>query len=102
MPEPSGSATVLLSVPPTCYPEDAAVHLATQVLQESPETDGLAFIVLQAVLHEAKPGIFEVRRKHHNLSRWIPPFPDAEPYSEGAEDGFKQACMRAAGRCYVS
>ncbi|CAE7530009.1 GT13 [Symbiodinium natans] len=93
-PEPSGSATLLLLLPPACMVEDALLHIAPQVL-ELRSSGTQDYIIMRAALIEIQPGSFELPRQHRNLSRVIPPYPGGEPYSEAAY-GFTQDCARGA------
>ncbi|CAE7197358.1 KIFC3 [Symbiodinium sp. CCMP2456] len=91
--EPTGSATLLLILPPTCTMEDALLHIGPQVLDlGNNRTED--YLIVRAALVEVRPGAFESPRLHYNLSRWIPG--KLWPYPEEAVDGFGRACGWAA------
>eukprot|EP00439_Symbiodinium_sp_Y106_P023123 s926_g2.t2 len=91
--EPTGSATLLLTLPRTCTMEDALLHIGPQVLDlGNNRTED--YLIVRAALIEVRPGAFEPPRLHYNLSRWIPG--KLWDYPEDAVDGFGSACSWAA------
>ncbi|CAK9025232.1 Xyloglucan-specific galacturonosyltransferase 1 (Glycosyltransferase 16) (Protein ROOT HAIR SPECIFIC 8) (Protein exostosin) [Durusdinium trenchii] len=105
----SGSATFLLLMSPACQMEESAL-LAVRLLERDASSDaatsgaeGVAeaeafqrLVVVEVLLQELQPGLFEQPRVHRQLARWTPFDPDGEPYPEEDVEGFTQHCHRAA------
>eukprot|EP00913_Durusdinium_trenchii_P000367 g337.t1 len=106
----SGSATFLLLMSPACRPAAESALLAVRLLERDASSDaatsgaeGVAeaeafqrLVVVEVLLQELQPGLFEQPRVHRQLARWTPFDPDGEPYPEEDVEGFTQHCHRAA------